>query len=184
MTTKEFQHIASGIPQQPGIYKYYNAGNELIYVVGGLFGRFALAILAVRVVSRRKLLRIFQVPGLLTVPVIFAVAPLYSLDALTVGAFVAGFFTVAQFSFWGNYLPRVYPVHLRGTGEGFAANIGGRMIGTSFAAVTTVLSKYVPGESPSLRLAYAAAGVGLFVYLVGSIACFWLPEPREGDLAE
>ena len=32
MTTKEFQHIASGIPQQPGIYKYYNAGNELIYV--------------------------------------------------------------------------------------------------------------------------------------------------------
>jgi hypothetical protein len=35
-----------------------------------------------------------------------------------------------------------------------------------------------------LRLAYAAAGVGLFVYLVGSIACFWLPEPREGDMAE
>ena len=50
---------------------------------------------------------------------------------------MAGLFTVAQFSFWGNYLPRVYPVHLRGTGEGFAANIGGRMIGTSFAAVTT-----------------------------------------------
>ena len=46
------------------------------------------------------------------------------------GAFLAGLFTVAQFSFWGNYLPRVYPVHLRGTGEGFAANIGGRMIGT------------------------------------------------------
>lgn len=32
MTAKEFQHIASGIPQQPGIYKYYNSGNELIYV--------------------------------------------------------------------------------------------------------------------------------------------------------
>lgn len=32
MTAKEFQHIVSGIPQQPGIYKYYNAGNELIYV--------------------------------------------------------------------------------------------------------------------------------------------------------
>ena len=27
-----FKHIASGIPQQPGIYKYYDAGNELIYV--------------------------------------------------------------------------------------------------------------------------------------------------------
>jgi len=32
MTAKEFLHIASGIPQQPGIYKYYNSGNELIYV--------------------------------------------------------------------------------------------------------------------------------------------------------
>jgi excinuclease ABC subunit C len=32
MTTVEFQNIASSIPQQPGVYKYYNAGNELIYV--------------------------------------------------------------------------------------------------------------------------------------------------------
>jgi len=32
MTASEFQHIVSGIPQQPGIYKYYDAGNSLIYV--------------------------------------------------------------------------------------------------------------------------------------------------------
>ncbi len=32
MTATEFQHIASGIPLQPGIYKYYDAGNALIYV--------------------------------------------------------------------------------------------------------------------------------------------------------
>jgi MFS family permease len=172
------------VPEQRAFQNQSAAFVNKVQEVGGLFGRFALAILAVRILSRRKLLRIFQIPGLITVPVIFAVAPLYSLNALTIGAFVAGFFTVAQFSFWGNYLPRVYPVHLRGTGEGFAANIGGRMIGTSFAAVTTMLSKYVPGELHSLRLAYAAAGVGLFVYLVGSIACFWLPEPREGDMAE
>ena len=36
--------------------------------------------------------------------------------------------TIAQFSFWGNYLPRVYPTYLRGTGESFAANVGGRML--------------------------------------------------------
>ncbi len=42
---------------------------------------------------------------------------------------LCGFFTVAQFSFWGNYLPRVYPLHLRGTGESFAANVGGRILG-------------------------------------------------------
>jgi excinuclease ABC subunit C len=32
MTSKEFQHIASTIPRQPGIYKYYNTENELLYV--------------------------------------------------------------------------------------------------------------------------------------------------------
>ena len=32
MTTDEFQHIASTIPNQPGIYKYFGNGNELLYV--------------------------------------------------------------------------------------------------------------------------------------------------------
>jgi MFS family permease len=145
--------------------------------LGGLAGRVLLAILAVRIVSRRNLLRVFQIPGLILLPLIFALAPQHSLNALTVGAFVAGLFTVGQFSFLGNYLPRVYPVHLRGTGEGFAANIGGRMIGTSFAAVTLLLSKYMPGGSPPMQVANAAAAVAFFVFLVGSITCCFLPEP-------
>ncbi len=68
-------------------------------------------------------------PGLLIVPLVFFYAGTTSLELAKWGMFLAGFFTVAQFSFWGNYLPRVYPTHLRGTGEGFAANIGGRMLG-------------------------------------------------------
>jgi excinuclease ABC subunit C len=32
MTQEEYQHIVSGIPLQPGIYKYYDAGDTLIYV--------------------------------------------------------------------------------------------------------------------------------------------------------
>lgn len=32
MTQKEFQQLAHTIPQQPGIYKYYDADNELLYV--------------------------------------------------------------------------------------------------------------------------------------------------------
>jgi hypothetical protein len=79
-------------------------------------------------------------------------------------------------------LPRVYPVHLRGTGESFAANIGGRLIGTSFALVTTSLAgmSFLPGTQPE-KYAMAAALVAGFVYLVGSIACFFLPEPK-GEL--
>jgi len=32
MTAQEFQHITSGIPVEPGIYKYYDEKNELLYV--------------------------------------------------------------------------------------------------------------------------------------------------------
>ncbi|HEV8271564.1 MAG TPA: excinuclease ABC subunit UvrC [Chitinophagaceae bacterium] len=32
MTNSEFQNIAQTIPRNPGIYKYYNEGNELLYV--------------------------------------------------------------------------------------------------------------------------------------------------------
>jgi hypothetical protein len=172
------------IPQQKQIEGETAAFLGEIQETGGLVGRILLAILAVRIVSRRSLLRIFQLPGLILVPLIFVFAPTHSLNALTIGAFVAGLFTVAQFSFLGNYLPRVYPVHLRGTGEGFAANIGGRMIGTSFYGVTGFLSKYMGGGSPPIQLAYASAVVALFVFLVGSIACFWLPEPGAEDLPD
>ena len=85
-------------------------------------------------------------------------------------------------SFWGNYLPRVYPTHLRGTGEGFAANIGGRMLGTGFAFVTTTLTNYAPGATPPLRLAFAATVVATFVYTAGLICSFFLPEPKGEDL--
>lgn len=154
--------------------------------IGGLVGRFLLAFLAVRIVSRRKLLRLFQVPGLFVMPVVFAFCAVQSLNLLYVGIFLAGLLTVAQFSFWGNYLPLVYPVHLRGTGESFAANIGGRMIGTSFAWVTTTLAAkdFIPGGAPPTKMAYTAAGVALFVYAAGSIACFFLPEPSQHELSE
>jgi hypothetical protein len=101
---------------------------------------------------------------------------------LGIGIFLAGFFTVAQFSFWGNYLPHVYPMHLRGTGESFAANIGGRMIGTPFAALTQYLAlqSFVPGGSPPEKTAVVAAAVATLLFLVNLIFSFVLPEPKPG----
>ena len=151
---------------------------------GGLAGRMLLALLAVRIVSRRRLLRIFQVPGLLLLPAVFVWAAVTDLDALKWGIFLVGLLTVAQFSFWGNYLPRMYPTHLRGTGESFAANVGGRMIGTSAAFVTTTLATSMPGVTPSVKLAWAAALVGFAVYAVGFAASFFLPEPKAQELPD
>jgi MFS family permease len=152
--------------------------------IGGLLGRTALAFLAVVIVSRRALLRLFQVPGLIVMPLVFAWAATHSLPWLYLGIFLAGFFTVAQFSFWGNYLPRMYPTHLRGTGESFAANIGGRLVGTSFAWVTATLAVTPNRAYAPTKLAYVAAAVGFAVYLVGFIASFFLPEPKGEKLPE
>ncbi len=132
------------------------AGVQWWQEIGGLVGRTLLAMLIIVIASRRGLLRLFQVPGLIVVPLVFWFAPGSSVDTLKIGMFFAGLFTVAQFSFWGNYLPRVYPTHLRGTGEGFAANVGGRMLGTGFAYVTTTLAQKLAG-APHVRLATAAA---------------------------
>ena len=150
---------------------------------GGLAGRFLLAILALYIVSRRALIRTFQIPGLFVMVFVFYYAATNSLEMTKWGMFFAGVFTVGQLSFWGNYLPRVFPTHLRGTGEGFAANIGGRMIGTSFAFVTTQLVNVVPGATPSARLALAATMVAVFVYTGGLICSFFLPEPKGDALA-
>jgi len=152
--------------------------------VGGLAGRVLLAYLAVRIVSRRRLLRVFQAPGLVILPVVFLYPALHNLAMLKAGIFLCGLVTVAQFSFWGNYLPRVYPVYLRGTGESFAANIGGRMIGTFAAVVTTQLAGIMPGGGPSAKLSYAAALVAFLVYAGGFLASWQLPEPEKTTLSD
>jgi MFS family permease len=152
--------------------------------IGGLVGRVILALLVIRIASRRNLLRLFQVPGLVLIPLVFLLSAHHHLELLKWGIFLTGLLTVAQFSFWGNYLPRVYPTHLRGTGESFAANIGGRMIGTSAALLTTQLANVMPGGGPSSKLAYACATVALLVYGIGLLASFWLPEPQHEELPE
>jgi hypothetical protein len=152
--------------------------------VGGLVGRVIMAWLAVIIVRRQRLIRTFQIPGLIVMPVVFGVIATSSLSWLYVGIFVAALFTVGQLSFWGNYLPRVYPVYLRGTGESFAANIGGRLIGTSFAWVTATLAVTPDRAYAPTKVALVAAGVGFSVYLVGFIASFFLPEPPDDQLPD
>ena len=153
-----------------------------IQEIGGLWGRLAIAVLVLAIASRQRLLRLFLAPGLVLMPLIFGWAGVTSLHALEYGIFLAGFLTVAQFSFWGNYLPQAYPLHLRGTGESFAANLGGRMIGTGFAALTQWIAYWLPLEATyAARVAYTAGGVALTVYLISFIASFWLPEPEPGQ---
>ena len=180
--------IVPGLPEVVGLDRAAQqqivSGVQFFQEIGGLLGRFLLAFLAIRIISRRLLLRIFQIPGLVILPPVFLYASLYDLELLKWGILVVGLLTIAQFSFWGNYLPRMYPTHLRGTGESFAANIGGRMLGTSAALLTTTLANYTPGLTAPTKLAYAAAIVGMLTYVAGFAASFFLPEPKQGELPD
>ena len=171
-------------PQRAQLVQGTVASVQTLQELGGLVGRMLLAFLAVRIASRQRLLRYFLIPGIVIVPLVFFFPAVSNLALLKWGIFFAGLCTVAQLSFWGNYLPRVYPVHLRGTGESFAANIGGRMIGSAAPLLTTQLAAQMPGSAPNVKLAYAAGGVALLVYAIALVASFKLPEPPAEDLAD
>jgi predicted MFS family arabinose efflux permease len=160
------------------------SGVQSFQEFGGLAGRILIAYLAVRIVSRRRLLHLFQIPGVVIGAIVFPFAVTSSLTMLQWGIFIYGVTTIGQFSFWGNYLPRVYPTYLRGTGESFAANIGGRMLGTSAALVTTQLANAMPGATAPTKLAYASALVSTAAYTLGLVASRWLPEPAREELPD
>jgi hypothetical protein len=143
-----------------------------------------LAVGLVAIASRRLLLRLFQFPGLLIFPLTYWYLYRNQPDIFIVGVFLCGMMTVAQFSYMGEYLPKVFPLHLRGLGASFATNVGGRMVGTSAAYVTTSLvAPYLSGNS-FMQIATAAAIVGTSVYAIGLIASAFLPEPKTADAPE
>ena len=183
------QHFARIIPGGPAVrgLSHLEQQKTVSYLqglqeYGGLVGRFLIAFLAIRIVNRKRLLHIFQIPGLILIPLVVLLPGIRDMDMSSWGIFALGLVSVAQFSFWGNYLPRLYPTYLRGTGESFAANVGGRMLGTSAALITTSIVNFMPGGTPTRQLAYAAGTVGLAALAIGFVASFWLPEP-PGDAA-
>lgn len=151
---------------------------QLWQEMGGLGGRILLAVLLLVAISKRSLLRLFQLPGLLIFPLTYLYLFREQPALFQVGIALAGFVTVAQFSYFGEYLPKIFPVHLRGTGGSFATNVGGRMLGTSAAFVTTnLIAPLLPGTTFE-QVATAAAIVGTGVMLIGLVLSFFLPEPK------
>lgn len=149
--------------------------------MGGLVGRIVLALLLIWGISRVALLKIFQVPALIILPLTYFYFFEQGGNAFLWSYAICGLLTVAQFSYFGEYLPKVFPMHLRGTGGSFATNVGGRMIGTSMAFVTTnLVAPMLAGAGPMLPMHVAkAAGIVASVIVVVSFALgFLLPEPK------
>ncbi len=91
------QHFARIIPGTPGVRMLAHAAQQQqvgklqgAQEFGGLLGRFLMAFLAVYLLSRRKLLRIFQVPGLLLIPLVVILPAVRDTDMSTLGIFLLG----------------------------------------------------------------------------------------------
>jgi MFS family permease len=150
--------------------------------MGGLTGRVLLAILLIIGIRRLTLLRLLQAPALVALPVTYFLLFDEGGTTFLLAYAVCGLLTVAQFSYFGEYLPKVFPLHLRGTGGSFATNVGGRMIGTSMATLNTSLLAPLIAGGEALRPAHVAtaagiiaAGLAVLAFVVG----FFLPEPKQ-----
>lgn len=148
--------------------------------IGGLTGRILLAVLVVMAIARRSLLRVFVVPGLLLLPLTYFALYHSTSVAFSAGIFACGLLIVAQFSYFGEYLPKVFPIHLRGTGGSFATNVGGRMIGTSAAFLSTnIIAPFFSATPTANHYALAAGIVGTGAFVIAMVLTFLLPEPKE-----
>jgi MFS family permease len=160
------------------------SGVQMYQELGGGAGRILFAVWVIHVISQRRRALLFFVPSLVVFPFLYFFAAIRSLTLLHLGIFLATMLFNGLHSFWGNYLPRVYPTRLRGTGESFAANIGGRAIGVSAALMTTTLSNVMPGSGHAAQLAHSAGTVALLFLILGAIGTYWLPEPVGERLPE
>lgn len=157
---------------------------QFVGEVGSLAGRLLFAVLITYVASQKRFLQALLVPGLVVFFSIYSYAATHSLTMLKAGIFLCALLMNTPMSLMWNYLPRIYPTHLRGTGESFAFNVGGRIIGTSAVVLTTQLASVMPGASPAAQLAYSAATVVLLVYAIALLASSWLREPVRAELPD
>jgi len=156
--------------------------------MGGLVGRILLAILLIVGMSRVALLRVFQIPALIILPLTYFKLFNSGGETFLWGYFLCGLVTVAQFSYFGEYLPKVFPLHLRGTGGSFATNVGGRMIGTSMAVLNTGwLAPLIAGSGQPVKPMHVAMAAGIIatsMAIIAFIVGLLLPEPKAEPTVE
>jgi len=156
--------------------------------MGGLLGRILLAILLIVGMSRVALLRVFQIPALIILPLTYFKLFNSGGETFLWGYFLCGLVTVAQFSYFGEYLPKVFPLHLRGTGGSFATNVGGRMIGTSMAVLNTGwLAPLIAGSGQPVKPMHVAMAAGIIatsMAIIAFIVGLLLPEPKAEPTVE
>jgi MFS family permease len=178
------QHIPRIVPSLPQVavlpprqQEQWVSWVHLHQDFGAITGRVLLVLLVTRLVVRGPIYRWTMAAAALSVPLVMFGPAMRDADLFRFGAAWLSLLLSLQHSFWGNYLPRLLPVHLRGTGESFAISVGGRVLAPLTALLTTQLSNFMPGATPMARLAGAMGLVAGTATLCGFLLSWRLPEP-------
>lgn len=176
--------VANKKLQDPLNLQVSKVGNDVQYFqeMGGLVGRILLAVCIIIGLSRVLTLKLFQVPALIIIPLTYFILFKSGGSNFMWAYGLCGLLTVAQFSYFGEYLPKVFPLHLRGTGGSFATNVGGRMVGTSMAVVTSnFVAPMLAGGADKVTpifMAQAAGYVATGIAVLALVFGMFLPEPK------
>lgn len=149
-----------------------HTGGYLLVVIAGSFAGYLTAAHLADKIGRKWTLILFAVLSFTTV-LLYMVLPI-SDDVMLFLGFPLGFFPSGAFSPMGAFFTELFPTSLRGSGQGFAYNLG-RGVGALFPALVGYFSAH-------MQLGKAIAIFAVTAYMLMALSVLLLPETRGIDL--
>jgi MFS family permease len=143
-------------------------------VIAGSFAGYLTSAHLTDWIGRKWSLVLFAAGSFATI-LIYTMTPLSDSATLVLG-FPLGFFPSGSFSPMGSFFTELFPTSLRGSGQGFAYNLG-RGVGALFPALVGYFSAHMP-------LGKAIAIFSLTAYMLMVFSVLLLPETQGWELAE
>ena len=151
-----------------------HTGGYLLVIIAGSFCGYLTGAWSTDRLGRRSTLIVFAALAFTTV-LAYTTFPVSNTVTLLLG-FPLGFFPSGAFSPMGAFFTELFPTHLRGSGQGFAYNLG-RGVGALFPTLVGYFSGH-------MSLGHAIAVFAVSAYLLMILAVLLLPETRGSDLSQ
>jgi MFS family permease len=151
-----------------------HTGGYLMVVIAGSFAGYLTAAHLSDKIGRKRTLILFAVLSFTTV-LLYMVLPISNQEMLFLG-FPLGFFPSGAFSPMGAFFSELFPTSLRGSGQGFAYNLG-RGIGALFPTLVGYFSAH-------MQLGAAIAVFAVAAYMLMALSVMLLPETCGRNLPE
>ena len=145
----------------------------MAYNVGAICGYIGLGFLA-DVFGRKPITLLFFVIAFIMTPVLFLWT--HDLNLLLLAAAVNGFFTLGQYTWMPVWLPELFPTRIRATGVAFAFNAPRFIAFLGPLLAGTLIANFGGFGNAAVTIS--------FIYVLGFVATFFLPETRGKPLPE